>query len=294
MSFAVVTDTAGNLLNCHVAEKKLHVIPLSYYVEGKEHTCLDTDSFNGDEYYAMIKRGVNVTTSQVTPQSYVDCFEPILKEGLDVIYVGLSSGVSGCCNSARIAAGELKENYPDRNVAVIDTRGASLGEGLVAMKAADCRDEGMSFEETVAVLSDMVQCMAQVFTVDDLMHLRKGGRLSNLSAVAGTVLHIKPLLIGNNEGKIVAIAKLRGRKRSVEELASRYDAHVVDHENALVGIAHAGCRQDAEYLIELLNKNKPPKQIITVDYEPVTGSHVGQGALALFFPSHKDVRNMDK
>lgn len=294
MSFAVVTDTASNLLNCHVAEKKIQMIPLSYYIEGEEHTCLDTDSFNGDEYYAMIKKGVNVTTSQVTPQSYIDSFEPVLKDGLDIIYVGLSSGVSGCCNSCRIAAGEMMEKYPGRKVAVIDTRGASLGEGLVAMKAADCRDEGMSFDDTVKLLEDMVQCMAQVFTVDDLMHLRKGGRLSNLSAVAGTVLHIKPLLIGNNEGKIVAISKLRGRKRSVEELAIRYDAHVVDHENAVIGIAHAGCRQDADYLIELLNKNKPPKEIILVDYEPVTGSHVGQGALALFFPSHENVRKMDK
>ncbi len=294
MSFAVVTDTSANLLNCHVSERNIHVVPFSYYVEGEERTCLDTDSFNGDEYYAMIKQGVNVTTSQVTPQRYIDCFEPILRSGSDIVYISMSSGISGSCNSARIAAGEMMEQYPGRKVAVIDTRGASLGEGLVALKAADCRDEGMSLDDALPVLESMVQCMCQVFTVDDLMHLRKGGRLSNLSAVVGTVLQIKPILIGNNNGQIVAIAKIRGRKRSIEELAARYDRLVHDHENAIIGIAQAGCRQDADYLIELLNKNKPPKQIINVEYEPVTGSHVGPGALALFFPSHEDVRNMDK
>ena len=295
MSFAVVTDTSANLENCHVSERNIYVVPFSYYVEGKEHTCLDTDGFNGDEYYAMIKKGVNVTTSQVTPQRYIDCFEPILKSGNDIIFISMSSGISGSCNSARIAAREMLEQYADRKIAVIDTRGASLGEGLVALKAADCRDEDLSFEDTLPILDNMVQCMCQVFTVDDLMHLRKGGRLSNLSAVVGTVLQIKPILIGNNNGQIVAIAKIRGRKRSIEELAARYDRLVADHENAIIGIAQAGCREDADYLIELLNKNKPPKQIINVQYEPVTGSHVGPGALALFFVSHdENVRNMDK
>ena len=294
MSFAVVTDSAANLQNKHLAENNIHVIPLTYYVDGVEQTCLDTEAFNGDEYYAMIKSGVNVTTSQVPPQRFIDCFEPLLKEGKDVICVCISAGISGTCNSARIAASQLMEDYPDRQIAVIDTRGASLGEGLIAMKAAQLRDEGKSFEEALPVLEDAVQCMCQVFTVDDLMQLKKGGRLSNLSAVVGTVLQIKPLLLGNNDGKIVAISKIRGRKKSIEELAARYDAYAVDPENSVIGIAQAGCRKDAEYLVELLNKNRAPKEIVMVDYEPVTGAHVGLGALALFFPSHKDARKMDK
>lgn len=294
MSFAVVTDTSANLQNKHIAENNIHVVPFSYYVEGVEHTCLDTEAFNGDEYYAMIKAGANVTTSQVPPQRFVDCFEPLLKEGKDIILVSMSSGISGSCNSARMAAAQLLEDYPERKIAIVDTRGASLGEGLVALKAAQLRDEGKSFEEAIPVLENMVECMCQIFTVDDLMHLRKGGRLSNLSAVVGTVLQIKPILIGNDEGKIVAIAKIRGRKRSIEDLAARYDKFVEDHANSVVGIAQAGCRGDAEHLIELLNKNKPPKEIICVEYEPVTGSHVGPGALALFFVSHEGIRKMDK
>ena len=294
MSFAVVTDTAANLQNKHLAENNIHVVPLTYYVDGVEQTCLDTDAFNGDEYYAMIKAGANVTTSQVPPQLFMECFEPLLKEGKDIICVNISAGISGTCNSARIAAGQLLEDYPDRKISVIDTRGASLGEGLVALRAAQLRDEGKSFEEANAILDEYVENMCQVFTVDDLMQLKKGGRLSNLSAVMGTVLQIKPLLLGNHEGKIVAIAKIRGRKKSIEELAARYEMHVADHANSVVGIAQAGCRKDAEYLIELLNKNKPPKEIITVEYEPVTGAHVGLGALALFFPSHEGIRKMDK
>ena len=118
MSFAVVTDTAANLQNKHVAEYNIHVVPLTYYVDGVEQTCLDTDAFNGDEYYAMIKAGANVTTSQVSPQCFVECFEPLLKEGKDIICINISAGISGTCNSARIAAGQLLEDYPDRKISV--------------------------------------------------------------------------------------------------------------------------------------------------------------------------------
>lgn len=295
MSFAVVTDTSANLPVALVREREIVVVPFSYYVKGQELNCLDTESFDGDAFYESIRSGLEVTTSQVPPQRFVDHFEPLLQAGRDVIFVSMSSGISGSCNSARIAAQQLREDYPQRQVHVVDTLGASLGEGLIAVKAADCRDAGMSLEETLAVLERMITRMCQVFTVDDLMHLRRGGRLSNFSAVVGTVLHIKPILIGNPNGQIVAIAKLRGRKRAIENLAERYDQLVEDHENAVIGIAQAGCRKDEEYLVSLLNKNKPPKEILRVEYEPVTGSHVGPGALALFFSSTSDtVREMNK
>ena len=135
--------------------------------------------------------------------------------------------------------------------------------------------------------------MFQVFTVDDLMHLRRGGRLSNLSAVVGTVLQLKPLLKGNKEGKIIAFSKIRGRKRSIEALAEEYERYVIDPENQIVGIAQAGCREDAERLEQLISRCHPPRQILTVEYEPVTGSHVGPGALALFFEGGENVRSME-
>lgn len=290
MSITIFTDTSANLLNKHIEENGLKVIPFSYYVEGEEHTCIDTDSFDAVEYYSLIKSGVAVTTSQITPQKYIDSFTPELEAGNDVLFVSMSSGISGSCSSARIAANQLMEEYPERKIKIVDTMGASLGEGLIALKACKLRDEGIGIDEAEAYLQDMVRHMCQVFTVDDLMHLRRGGRLSNLSAIVGTVLHIKPLLKGNSEGKIVAFGKVRGRKHSIEALAERYDRLAVEPENQVVGIAHSACKEDAEHLAELLKRNRAPKDIIMVDYEPVTGSHVGPGALALFFMGDENVR----
>ena len=291
MSFVAITDTSGNLPNEQVQKADLKVIAFPYFINGKEYTCLDSDKFCGEAFYAQIKDGMKVTTSQISPQQYSDFFEPWLQQGQDVVFVCMSSGISGSCNSARIGAQMLLEQYPERQIEVVDTLGASLGEGLVALEAARLRDEGLGAKEAAAQLRDLVQRMFNVFTVDDLLHLRRGGRLSNVAAIVGMVLNIKPLLKGNEEGKIVSFAKVRGRKKSIEELAARYDKLVVEPEKQTVGIAQAGCREDAAYLAELLNRHRPPKEILTVEYEPVTGSHVGPGALALFFVSHDKVRS---
>ena len=290
MRFVAITDTSGNLPSDWIRRADLKIIAFPYFIDGREYTCLDTDAFDGDAFYARIKEGLKVTTSQISPQQYMECYEPWLKQGLDIVFVCMSSGISGSCNSARIGAEMILERYPDRRIEVVDTRGASLGEGLVALEAARLRDQDLGAEEAAARLRDLVERMFNVFTVDDLMHLRRGGRLSNMAAIVGMVLNIKPLLKGNEEGKIVSFAKVRGRKKSIEELAARYDKLAVDPEKQIVGIAQAGCREDASYLAQLLRRNRPPKEILTVEYEPVTGSHVGPGALALFFASHSKVR----
>ena len=291
MSFVVLTDTSGNLPSRRVAESGLEVIPFTYTIDGQDYTCIDTESFDGDAFYDRIRGGVTVTTTQIRPNDYAEFFEPYLKAGKDLIFVCMSSGISGSCNSAHIAADMLRETYPERCIEIIDTRGASLGEGIIALQAAQLRDRGMEAQEAAAQLRSNVERMFNVFTVDDLMHLRRGGRLSNLSAIVGTVLQIKPLLKGNEEGKIVAFAKLRGRKKSIQALAQLYDKLAVQPQYQTVGIAQAGCREDAEYLAELLRRNRPPREILTVEYEPVTGSHVGPGALALFFLSVEGVRS---
>ena len=290
MSYVVVSDTSANLPGRIIKQCGLEVIPFHYYIDGKAYSLMDSDDFDGDGFYDRIRAGLVVTTSLIAPQDYMDFFEPYLKDGKDVIFVAMSSGISGSCNSARVAAEDLKEEYPDRKIEIIDTKGASLGEGLIAVYGAQYRDQGLSFEENVEKLNEHVKCMFQVFTVDDLMHLRRGGRLSNLSAIVGTVLNIKPLLKGNKDGRIVAFRKIRGRRHSIEALAEKYDKLVIEPEKQIVGIAQAGCREDADYLIRLLNKNRPPKEILNVQYEPVTGSHVGPGALALFFLGGPDVR----
>ena len=290
MSFVVMTDTSANLQPEQIARNDLQVIPFSFYIDGKAHNIFQDQQFNADAFYAAIRRGLKVTTSQISPLQYVDFFEPVLKQGKDILFVCMSSGISGSCNSARIAADMLKEDYPARRIEVIDTLGASLGEGIIALYAARLQRQACSLSYAVEELRNHVKRMFQVFTVDDLMHLRRGGRLSNLSAVVGTVLQIKPILKGNEEGKIVAFSKVRGRKKSIETLAEEYDRLVVHPEKQIVGIAQAGCREEADRLAGLIRRNRPPQEILTVEYEPVTGSHVGPGALALFFEGEENVR----
>ena len=291
MNFVVMTDTSSNLPTSLVREYDLKEIAFSYFIEGKEYQCLDTAAFDAEDYYAKIKKGMRVTTSQIAPQTYMDFYEPFLKQGLDVIYVCMSSGISGSCNSAVIGARELMESYPGRRIEVIDTRGAALGEGLIALEAARMRDQNVGTELAAARLRLTAERMFNVFTVDDLMHLHRGGRLSNVSALIGTVLQIKPILKGNEEGKIVAFAKVRGRKASVKMLAQMYDKLVVEPEKQMVGIVQAACRDEAEELAQMLRRNRPPREILTIEYEPVTGSYVGPGALALFFESEEGVRS---
>jgi DegV family protein with EDD domain len=291
MSFVVITDTSSNLPTSVIRKYGIEEISFPYYMEGKTCYCTDTDTFDSEAFYAAIAKGATVTTSQITPQRYIAFYEPFLKEGKDILFVAMSSGISGSCSSAKIGAQEILEFYPERRIEVVDTIGASLGEGLLAVQAAELRDQGMALQEAADLLRKRAKSLFNVFTVDNLMFLKRGGRLSNLSAVIGTVLNIKPILKGNEEGKIVAFAKVRGRKQSIRTLAQLYEKNVVDPEKQIVGIAQAACREDAEALAAMLRETKPPKDILIVDYEPVTGSHVGPGALALFFCSTEDIRS---
>ena len=290
MSFTIVTDTSANIPTPEAREKGILVVPLSYLSEEQEHICLDTEAFDAPAYYGAMKNGAKITTSQINPQRYVEYMEPELKEGRDILFVGMSSGISGSFHSASIARELLLESYPQRSIRLVDSQGASLGEGLLVLKAAQWRDEGREMEQIARELTELRDHMYQVFTVDDLMHLRRGGRLSNASAIVGTVLNVKPLLKGNEHGKIVNFAKVRGRKKVIDRLAQIYNTMVVDPVHQKVGISHANCREDAEMLAGLISKEKAPAEIMIVDHEPVTGSYLGPGALALYFLGDADVR----
>ena len=291
MNFTIVTDTSGNLPKCMADEYGLVVIPFYYRTDQEDISCETIESFDSERYYRRLKEEPRVTTTQITPQRYVEYFEPILTEGKDMIYVSMSSGVSGSCDAARVAAKTLKEKYPDRRIGVVDTKGAALGEGFVALEAARLRDGSLGFDEAMERLEDYSKRMCNIFTVDDLLYLRRGGRLSNASAFIGTILNIKPLLKGDVDGRITAFAKIRGRRKAVEALADRYNALVVAPEEQTVGIVQAACREDAKRLEEMICRTRPPKEIIHVDYEPVTTSYVGPGALALFFLADETTRS---
>ena len=288
--FAIVTDTSANLDCSLLQQRNIAAIPFTFFVGGQEQTCTDTAGFDSPAFYSAMRSGTQVKTSQVSPQQYIDLFSPMLPMGQEILFVGMSSGISGSYHSAEIAAQQLKEVFPDARIRLVDTLSASLGEGLLVLEAADCRDRGMTLDETADRLMAMRHRMAQVFTGDDLKYLRRTGRLSNVTAMVGMMLNIKPLLKGDNEGKIVTFARTRGRRQSIQGLAERYDALVRHPEQQMVGIAHADCPEDAETLASLLRAKHPPKEIMTVCYEPVTGSHVGPGTLALFFLGDEDVR----
>lgn len=283
MSFSIVTDTSANLPVEFVREHGITVIPFSFYIDGVENTCTDTEGFDGKEYYNMIRECKVVTTSQITPARYIEYMSPILEAGQDVLFICLSSGVSGAYSSSNLAARELMEKYPERKVITVDSLGASLGEGLLSVYAAEDRAGGKSIEETAEHLNSVIPKMNQLFTVDDLKYLRRSGRISGATAVVGSVLNIKPMLVGNEEGKIVSFAKVRGRKKAVKELARLYAERVVDGENQIIGISHADCLEEAQELARMVNEACAPKQILMVCHEPATGSHVGPGMLAVYF-----------
>ena len=282
MSFTILTDTSANLPTPLLQQHDVAVAPFSYFIDGAEHSCMDTESFDGAAYYGAMRKGPVVTTSLVNPR---------LEAGEDILFVGMSSGISGSFGSAKLAAGDLREEFPERDIQLVDTLGASLGEGILVLRAIEMRESGASLAETAAALREMRWRMYQIFTVDDIMYLRRTGRLSNAKAIVASVLHIKPILKGNEEGAIVAVDKVRGRRKSIDALVERYRKYVAAPETQTVGIAHADCAEDARYLADALRIVAPPKEIMTVMYEPVTGSHVGPGALALFFLGGDAVRS---
>ena len=287
MSFTIMTDTSANLPEEYLRRHEIRCIPYTFLIDGAEP---EDFHFEGKVFYDDMRRGRVVTTSQISPARYADFFRSELELGHDVLFVSMSSGISGSYQSACIAAEELREAFPERKLRLVDALGASLGEGLLVVWAVRCRSRGRSVDETADELLRRRGGMCQVFTVDDLRYLKRGGRLSNLAAAVGTVLQIKPLLKGDNEGKIVCFDKLRGRKRAIEAMAEKFDACALPQPGQTIGIAHADCEEDMNYLISLLRRLREGLDIMTVCYEPVTGSHVGPGTLALFFEGSKAFR----
>ena len=218
MSYAVVTDTSANLPAEYLRQHDVQAIPFAYYINGEEHFCLGPDEFEGDSYYQMLSDGGEVKTTLINAQRYEDFFRPFLEAGQDLLYVGMSSGISSSMNMATMAAKELLEEFPDRKLVVFDARTASLGEGIYVRAAIRRRDAGLSLGDTVAELISLRSRVCSYLTVGDLMFLRRGGRVSNVAAIIGTVLGVKPLL--HEEGaQIVGYGKTRGRKKALHAIA---------------------------------------------------------------------------
>ena len=281
MSFTVFADGSANLPGQLL--EGIVLLPCTYNVEGVQHTYLgDVDHFDGHSYYESLRQGKKITTSLLNSHLFLTRFRSCLERGEDVIYVSMSSGISGTCHAARIAAQELSEEFPDRTVHIVDSLGCGFGSGLLAVRAAELSRQGLSAAEAGRILDDEVPHMCQYFTVDDLNFLKRSGRVSGATAMIGTVLNIKPILYGNAEGHIVACGKVRGRKKAMEALVEKFTQKALDTENHIVAISHGDCLEEAQALADAVTAIAKPRQLIICQHEPFSGAHVGPGMLALF------------
>ena len=274
------TDTSANLPVEIIDEYGIEVVPFSYTIDGVEY--IPEREFDGKAFYAAMRAGSEVKTSMVNAGTFIERFKAALDAGKDVLYIGMSGGISGTANAALMAKQELNEEYPDRKIVVIDTLAASLGEGLFVIKAAEQLKDGVALDKIEEDIRAQVPSMCQSFTVDDLKYLKNTGRVSGAAAIIGNVLSIHPILIGDYEGKIVVKAKVRGMKRTLDALAERY-AELALSKTETIGIAHADNEEGKAYLVQRLRDKGLTGKCLSVCYEPVTGSHVGPGTVALFF-----------
>lgn len=274
------TDTSANLPVEIIDEYGIEVVPFSYTIDGVEY--IPEREFDGKAFYAAMRTGSEVKTSMVNAGTFIERFKAALDAGKDVLYIGMSGGISGTANAALMAKQELDEEYPDRKIVVIDTLAASLGEGLLVIKAAEQLRDGAALDAIEEDIRAQVPHMCQSFTVDDLKYLKKTGRVSGAAAIIGNVLSIHPILIGDYEGKIVVKSKVRGMKRTLDALAERY-AELSLSKTETIGIAHADNEEGKAYLVQRLRDKGLTGKCLSVCYEPVTGSHVGPGTVALFF-----------
>ena len=274
------TDTAANLPFELTEREGIAVIQFPYTVDGVDQA--QDREFDGAGFYGAMRRGAQVNTSMISVERYAEIFESAVKAGNDVIYVGMSGGISSSASAAALAAKRVCAAIPDARIAAIDTFAASLGEGLLVLKAAELIKRGLTFSEIEEFLIEARRHVCQYFTVDDLRYLRRTGRISGASALIGGMLNIKPILQGDESGHIVMCGKERGTKRAYENIAERYAALAVD-KSADIGLAHADNAEGAAALIAMLRERGFTGECMSVCYEPVTGSHVGPGTVALFF-----------
>ena len=282
MTFAVFADGTANLPGTLL--KGITLLPSEYTIDGVPSVYSgDIEHFDVHSYYESLRGGVVVKTSLLNSALFMTHFEPLLKDGTDIVYVAMSSGISGTYNAARTAAQQLMEEYPERFVHIVDSHGCGFGNGMLAIKAAELSRENIPVREAAQILDDMVPHCCQYFTVDDLNFLKRTGRVSGATALIGTTLNIKPILYGDHTGHIVSCAKCRGRKKSIQMLADKYHEKHMNLANPTVFISHGDCLADAERLMELILAETPDANVVVCPHEPFSGAHVGPGMLGLFF-----------
>ncbi len=282
MSFVVFVDGSANLPKKML--DNIRVLPCSYLLDGEEVIYSgEVEAFDYQAFYDGLRNGREAKTSLLNTDLFLKYFGAVLLGGQDIIYVSMSSGISGTYNAARLAAEELQETFPERYVHIVDSMGCGFGSGLLALKAAQLSKQGMDCREAAKIVDEAVPHACQYFTVDDLNFLKKTGRVSGVTASIGTILNIKPILFGDSTGHIISCGKVRGRKASVDTIARKYEEKRTDAYDNTVCISHGDCLKEAKYLASLVKKINPDADITICVHEPFSGAHVGPGMLGLFF-----------
>ncbi|MBQ8742671.1 MAG: DegV family protein [Clostridia bacterium] len=280
--FIIMTDSGCDISPELLKEWGVPFRSLNFRFDGSEKEYSNED-MSVSEFYAKMREGAVAKTSAVNTEGFASAFEELLSKGLDIVYIGFSSGLSTTFNSARLAAAQVLEKYPERKIFTVDTRAASAGQGLILKLVLDKKKEGASLEEVAKYAEDIKFRISIWFTVDDLVYLKRGGRVSATAAFFGNMLGIKPVLHMDNEGHLVPVTKVRGRRTSINALADKYGELAEKLDGADIFISHGDCISDAEMLADILSKRYGAKVDLITDVGTVIGAHSGPGTLALFF-----------
>ena len=279
-NYVMITDSACDILPEKLAEWNVQMIPLAFLFTdtGKEQKDHEEPI---QEFYAAMRAGRVAKTSCVNEDAFVDIFKPLLEEGKDILYLGFSSGLSATCENGKKVAASLAKKYPDRKIRVVDSLAASAGQGLFVYLGVKNRDAGMSLDENADALENDKLHICHWFTVDDLVYLKRGGRVSATTALLGSALNVKPVLHVDNDGHLIKMTQVHGRKKSIRKMAEKLGETILP--GSPVFISHGDCLGDAEMLRDIL-KNEYGKDVQLITYiGSVIGAHSGPGTLALFF-----------
>ncbi len=281
--YIITTESTTDLSKQLETELDIKILPLTYNLDGVEtEDTPSSDDTRIKDFYNKLRNGSMSSTSQINFQTFVDEFSKYLKEGKDILHIGFSSGLSGTCSQAILAAKELKEEFPERKVIVVDTLAASLGEGMLVYYAAKQRLDGKSIDEVAQWLEDNKLRQAHWFSVDDLNFLKRGGRVSPAVALVGSLLNIKPIMHVDDEGHLIKVGTVRGRKASLDELVKRAGQTIENANEQTIFICHGDCIDDANYVANKAKEVLGVKDVIIGYTGPVIGSHSGPGTIALF------------
>ena len=278
----MIFDSNGELWYTRAEELGLDYISMPYYIDGQEYFYDLGKATDFRKFYDLVRAGNIPKTQALNPEDYKKFLTPYFERGEDILYISFSHRLSGTFQSLELALRELKESYPDRRCTVFDTNSISLGAGIQVEEAAKLRAKGASDEEILDFLKTFTDRVCVYFVVDDLMHLKRGGRCSGLAAVAGTVLGLKPMLSVGADGGLTVLSKIAGRKKAIRTLAEKVVEELTD-DSCSVYVVDADCPEEGDRLRDLILEKRPNAHVVRQIVGPVIGSHCGPGTLGVIF-----------